>query len=111
MRSDEASEDGEGRLPVGAIVAVLAALYAAALAVGMFDGVPPPESQHGGAALGAVARPAMAEGGGAIRRSRRARACASSDPGANSSSSLRPLPPRGTALRRPRRPSSGTARS
>ena len=61
MRSDDALGDGDGGLPARAAVAGLAALYAAALAVGVFDGAPP-ERQHGRAALGAVAKSAVAAG-------------------------------------------------
>ena len=59
MRSDDALEDGDGWLPARVVVAGIAALCAVALAVGAFDGAPP-ERQHGRAASGAVARPAVA---------------------------------------------------
>lgn len=57
VRRDEAPEDGDGGLPVRAVVAGLAILYAAALAVGVFDGMPSPERPYGlGTVSGAVAR-------------------------------------------------------
>ena len=56
MRSGDDPEDGDGGLPVRAVVAGLAVLYAAALAVGVFDGAPSRERRHGLAAVsGAVA--------------------------------------------------------
>ena len=60
MRSGEVPEEGDDGQPLaGAVVAGLAALFAAALVAGAFDGAPRGR-QHGRAALGAVARPAMA---------------------------------------------------
>ncbi|GAA0599215.1 hypothetical protein GCM10009416_41700 [Craurococcus roseus] len=51
MRYGDAPEDGDGGLPVRAVVAGLAVLHAAALAVGVFDGVPQPERPRGLAAV------------------------------------------------------------
>ena len=54
MRNGDALEDGDREWPMRAVVAGLAALYAAALALGVFDGVPP-ERSHRRAAPGVVA--------------------------------------------------------
>jgi hypothetical protein len=64
LRSEDVLEDDDGWLPAaGAVVAGLAALYAAALATGMLDGVPLGR-QRGQAAPVAAAGPAVAGGGG-----------------------------------------------
>ena len=64
MRSGEGLQDGDDRLPVEALAAGLAALCAAALALGAFDGAPPEHPRGRLAATGYGAGLAAAGGRG-----------------------------------------------